>query len=152
MPSKGKALDDNKCDTDDRMISSEVMPTGRSMPWFLMNPEDVDVGSEFYTTRVQANSVDDNGEAYYTLEGTGKTFTICGSKHVPGDYPWHTVVELTGMSMGQREHGDLGEKASMTLVLTGSESYEYTSSFNFGFNNLSTQKNGRSLLKLPERC
>jgi hypothetical protein len=88
-----------------------------------------------YTTAVKANPVDDNGEAYYKLEGTDKTFEIRGTTHIPDNYPQRTVVDLTGMGLGQREYKDPEQESPVTLVITGSESYGYISSINFGPNN-----------------
>ncbi|KAK3376336.1 PLC-like phosphodiesterase [Lasiosphaeria ovina] len=88
-----------------------------------------------YTNRVGANPVDDNGEAYYQLQGTGRTFTIRGTTHIPGSYPMRTVVDLTGMGLGQREYGDPAPEASVTLVITGSEQYGYITSLDFGQQN-----------------
>lgn len=84
-----------------------------------------------YTERVGANSVDDNAEAYFSVEGTDKKFTIRGTTHIPDDYPWRTVVDLSGMGLGQREFGDPAEETSVTVVITGSEEFGYRSSINF---------------------
>ncbi|KAM7183567.1 PLC-like phosphodiesterase, TIM beta/alpha-barrel-containing domain containing protein [Naviculisporaceae sp. PSN 640] len=88
-----------------------------------------------YTTRAGANRKDCNGEAYYRLDGTSKTFTIRGTTRIPDEYPMRTVVDLTGMGLGQREYGDPAPETSVTLVIAGSEQYGYTTSINFGSNN-----------------
>lgn len=180
VPSKGSAPittdPDDVCSAKDRMYSTETMPDGSFMPWYLMDPENAAASSKYYmtivnltpyrfvktsqhsyqfdtfdfddvpsgkarqntltyTSDVGADSVDDNGEAYYSLEGTDKTFEIRGTTHIPDDYPWRTVVDLTGMGLGQREYGDPGEETSVTLVITGSEEYGYITSLSFGANN-----------------
>jgi len=88
-----------------------------------------------YTTNIKANPVDDNGEAYYKLEGTSKTFTIRGTAHIPDTYPMRTVVDLTGMGLGQREYGNPEQEVPVTLVITGSEDYGYITSLGFGQRN-----------------
>ncbi|OAA55282.1 Pectin lyase fold/virulence factor [Niveomyces insectorum RCEF 264] len=87
-----------------------------------------------YTYNVNANPVDDNGEAYYRVDGTDKTFVIRGTTHIPDDYPDRTVVDLTGMGLGQREYKDPGQEIPVTLVITGSEDYGYITSLQFGPN------------------
>jgi hypothetical protein len=88
-----------------------------------------------YTTKVTTNHVDGDGEAYYRLEGTDKTFTIRGATRISDLHPCRTVVDLRGMGLGQREYGKPQQETSVTLVITGSESYGYISSLNFGPNN-----------------
>ncbi|KAM7184344.1 PLC-like phosphodiesterase, TIM beta/alpha-barrel-containing domain containing protein [Rhypophila sp. PSN 637] len=88
-----------------------------------------------YTTRAGANHKDDNGEAYYRLQGTSKTFAIRGTTRIPDSYPWRTVVDLTGMGHGQREYGNPAAETSVTLVITGSEEYGYITSLAYGANN-----------------
>jgi len=88
-----------------------------------------------YTEKVVGNEVDTNGEAYYQLEGTNKKFEIRGTTHIPDNYPRRTVVDLTGMGLGQREYNDPEQEVPVTLVITGSEEYGYIASHKFGANN-----------------
>jgi hypothetical protein len=37
--------------------------------------------------------VDDNGEAYYSIEGTDKAFVVRATTHIPDDYPSRTVFD-----------------------------------------------------------
>ncbi|KAK4224389.1 hypothetical protein QBC38DRAFT_502299 [Podospora fimiseda] len=76
-----------------------------------------------YTENKNRNPVDDNGELYYSLNGTNLTFAIRATTHLndwSGDQYWYrTVVDLTDMGMGQREYGDTQPGVSLTLVITG---------------------------------
>ncbi|KAL8365461.1 hypothetical protein RB595_004326 [Gaeumannomyces hyphopodioides] len=85
-----------------------------------------------YTTRIGANPKDDNGEAYYRIDGTNRKFTIRGTTHIPDDYPMRAVVDLSGMGQPQREYGFPGQEVPVTVVITGSEDYGYISSVAFG--------------------
>ena len=76
--------------------------------------------------------VDDNGEAYYDIEGTDKKFVIRATTHIPDYYPRRTVIDLTGMGMGQREYSDPGSEVPVTLVITGSDDFGFTSSLVHG--------------------
>lgn len=75
--------------------------------------------------------VDDNGEAYYKLEGTDKTFTVRATTHQYDELSCRTVFDLTGMGLGQREYRDPHETSGVTLVITGSETYGYVASITF---------------------
>jgi hypothetical protein len=76
--------------------------------------------------------VDDNGEAYYSIEGTDKTFFVRTTTHIPDDYPSRTVFDLSGMGLGQREYKDPDAESPVTLVITGSDSYGFITSLTFG--------------------
>ncbi|CAK7219716.1 hypothetical protein SBRCBS47491_003942 [Sporothrix bragantina] len=77
------------------------------------------------------SSVDDNAEVYFRLDGTDKTFQVRASTHIPDTHPYRTIFDLTGMGLGQREYKNPYETSSITLVITGSESYGYVTSLNF---------------------
>ncbi|KAK2782279.1 hypothetical protein FQN53_000095 [Emmonsiellopsis sp. PD_33] len=76
--------------------------------------------------------VDINGEAYYSIEGTDKKFTVRATTHIPDYHPERTVFDLTGMGKGQREYKDPEQEASVTLVITGSEKYGFITSLTHG--------------------
>ncbi|KAL4803414.1 PLC-like phosphodiesterase [Aspergillus unguis] len=88
-----------------------------------------------YTQRVGANQVDTNGEAYYSIDGTSKTFTVRATTHIPDDYPRRTVFDLSGMNLGQREYLDPRSEVPVTLVITGSDSYGFMASLTHGKGN-----------------
>ncbi|KLU87058.1 hypothetical protein MAPG_06063 [Magnaporthiopsis poae ATCC 64411] len=176
VDSKGQAPDENQCLPSDEMFSKETMPSGNSMPWHLMGPENAAASTKYYvtivnltpyrfvkdrqhsyqfdvfdfgdvpsgksrqntlvyTTDVKANPVDDNGEAYYSIQGTDKKFTIRGTTHIPDNYPKRAVIDLTGMGQPQREYGFPEQEVPVTLVITGSEEYGYITSVVFGPDN-----------------
>ncbi|KAK1240137.1 hypothetical protein MKX08_007579 [Trichoderma sp. CBMAI-0020] len=85
-----------------------------------------------YTNKAGASAVDDNGEAYYAIDGTDKTFVIRATTHIPDTYPARTVIDLTGMGQGQREYLDPAEQSPVTLVITGSDSYGFITSIKYG--------------------
>ncbi|KAL7783103.1 PLC-like phosphodiesterase [Trichoderma ceciliae] len=85
-----------------------------------------------YTDKLGASDVDDNGEAYYGIDGTNKTFTIRTTTHIPDGNPLRTVIDLTGMGQGQREYLDPAEQSPVTLVITGSDSYGFITSIRYG--------------------
>lgn len=85
-----------------------------------------------YTEDVSANPVDDNGEAYYDIGDTGKKFVVRVTTHIPDTYLHRVVFDLTGMGMGQREYKVPGQEVSVTLVITGSDSYGFITSLSFG--------------------
>lgn len=85
-----------------------------------------------YTAKAGKNAVDDNGEAYYSIQGTSKKFMVRKTTHIPDDYPRRTVFDLSGMGLGQREYSDPGKESSVTLVITGSDSYGFTASLRHG--------------------
>ncbi|KND91669.1 PI-PLC X-box domain-containing protein [Tolypocladium ophioglossoides CBS 100239] len=85
-----------------------------------------------YTERAGANPVDDNGEAYFNIEGTDKRFVIRATTHIPDHYWRRTVVDLSGMGMGQREYLDPGKESPVTLVITGSNDYGFITSIRHG--------------------
>ncbi|ODA83869.1 hypothetical protein RJ55_02385 [Drechmeria coniospora] len=88
-----------------------------------------------YTEKAGTFPVDDNGEAYYSIDGTDKKFTIRATTHIPHAYPRRTVFDLTGMNMGQREYLDPSQEASVTLVITGSNEYGFITSIRHGAGN-----------------
>jgi hypothetical protein len=97
------------------------------------NFQDIPSGKAFQA-RVDYGSgtqVDDNGEIYFAIQGTSKTFEVRTTTHIPGELPYRTVFDLTGMGLGQREYGDPYETSGVTLVITGSEKYGYISSLTF---------------------
>ena len=85
-----------------------------------------------YTSKAGKDPVDDNGEAYYSIDGTDKKFVVRITTHIPDDYPRRTVVDLTGMGLGQREYLDPAKESPVTLVITGSESYGFVASLQYG--------------------
>ncbi|KND86311.1 Killer toxin subunits alpha/beta [Tolypocladium ophioglossoides CBS 100239] len=85
-----------------------------------------------YTERTGANSVDDNGEAYYSIEGTDRKFVIRATTHIPDAHPRRTVIDLSGMGMGQREYLDPEQESPVTLVITGSQDYGFITSIRHG--------------------
>ncbi|OAQ63888.1 phospholipase C-like protein [Purpureocillium lilacinum] len=85
-----------------------------------------------YTRRLTANPKDDNGEAYYSIEGTDKRFAIRATTHIPSRHWRRTVFDLNGMGMGQREYLDPGPESPVTLVITGSNSYGFIASIRYG--------------------
>lgn len=85
-----------------------------------------------YTERAGANPVDTNGEAYFDIEGTDKKFVIRATTHIPDRYERRTVVDLSGMGMGQREYLDPGKESPVTLVITGSNDYGFITSIRHG--------------------
>ncbi|KOS20544.1 hypothetical protein ESCO_005293 [Escovopsis weberi] len=88
-----------------------------------------------YTSRVGANAVDDNGEAYYRIDGTDKTFFVRATTHIPDDNPKRTVFDLSGMGLGQREYSDPATQAPVTLIITGSNDYGFMASIRYGVGN-----------------
>ncbi|OAQ70980.1 phospholipase C-like protein [Pochonia chlamydosporia 170] len=88
-----------------------------------------------YTKNLSKNPVDDGGEAYYTIQGTNKRFEIRARTHIPDSYPRRTIIDLTGMGLGQREYLDPGKETAVTLVITGSDSYGFTASLRHGRGN-----------------
>ncbi|ATY59795.1 LysM domain-containing protein [Cordyceps militaris] len=85
-----------------------------------------------YTFKAGKNPVDDNGEAYYSIQGTNKKFMVRATTHIPDSYPRRTVFDLSGMGLGQREYSDPGKESPVTLVITGSDSYGFTASLRHG--------------------
>ncbi|KKK12535.1 hypothetical protein AOCH_000070 [Aspergillus ochraceoroseus] len=85
-----------------------------------------------YTTAAGKDAVDDNGEAYYSIEGTSKQFVIRATTHIPDTHWRRTVIDLSGMGLGQREYSDPAAETSVTLVITGSESYGFITSLTYG--------------------
>lgn len=92
-----------------------------------------------YASVTQGNAVDTNGEAYYDIEGTDKKFVIRATTHIPDEYPRRIVMDLTGMGLGQREYKVPGQEVSVTLVITGSDSYGFISSLQHGPGNWMNQ-------------
>ncbi|TQV94512.1 hypothetical protein V2A60_005553 [Cordyceps javanica] len=85
-----------------------------------------------YTSKAGKNHVDDNGEAYYSIQGTNKRFMVRATTHIPDDYPRRTVFDLSAMGLGQREYSDPGKESPVTLVITGSDTYGFTASLRHG--------------------
>lgn len=85
-----------------------------------------------YTKQLGKNPKDDGGEAYYTIEGTDKRFQVRARTNIPSDYPRRTILDLSGMGLGQREYLDAGKEAAVTLVITGSDSYGFIASLRHG--------------------
>lgn len=85
-----------------------------------------------YTSKAGKNHVDDNGEAYYSIQGTNKKFMVRTTTHIPDDYPRRTIFDLSGMGLGQREYSDPGKESPVTLVITGSDSYGFRASLRHG--------------------
>ncbi|KAL2820904.1 PLC-like phosphodiesterase [Aspergillus cavernicola] len=88
-----------------------------------------------YTERSGANAVDDNGEAYYSIVGTDKKFVIRATTHIPDRYPRRTVIDLSGMGLGQREYLDPRPEVPVTLVITGSNHHGFMASLTHGRGN-----------------
>lgn len=88
-----------------------------------------------YTDGLGKSAVDDNGEAYYAIDGTDKTFVVRATTHIPDANPARTVIDLTGMGQGQREYLDPAEQAPVTLVIAGSDSYGFITSIRYGAGN-----------------
>ncbi|KAL2809417.1 PLC-like phosphodiesterase [Aspergillus granulosus] len=88
-----------------------------------------------YTTRAGANPVDTNGEAYYSIEGTTSRFVIRATTHIPDRYPRRTVIDLSGMGLGQREYLDPRPEVPVTLVITGSAHHGFMASLTHGEGN-----------------
>ncbi|KAM0247239.1 hypothetical protein ACHAQJ_009924 [Trichoderma viride] len=85
-----------------------------------------------YTNKFGASPVDDNGEAYYAIDGTNQTFTVRATTHIPDANPLRTVIDTSGMDQGQREYLDPAEQSPVTLVITGSDSYGFITSIKYG--------------------
>lgn len=88
-----------------------------------------------YTKEFWKYAGDDGGEAYYSIQGTNKKFEIRKRSRVGENYPRRTIIDLTGMGLGQREYLDPGKKTSVTLVITGSGSYGFQASLRHGQGN-----------------
>lgn len=88
-----------------------------------------------YTERKGANAKDDNGEAYYSIEGTNKKFVIRATTHIPDAHSRRTIIDLSGMGMGQREYLDPAQESPVTLVITGSNDYGFITSIRYGAGN-----------------
>lgn len=92
-----------------------------------------------YTSSAGKNPADTNGEAYYDIEGTDKKFVVRATTHTPDEYPRRIVMDLSGMGLGQREYKVPGQEVSVTLVITGSNSYGFISSLQHGPGNWMSQ-------------
>lgn len=69
------------------------------------------------------------GEAFYTIIGTNKQFSVRSTlPNNKDDKPFRAVFDLTGMGHGQREYTFPAPTSSTTLVITGSDSFGYISS------------------------
>jgi len=91
------------------------------------------------------NFVDTNGFAHYRLEGTDKTFFVHVTTHIPDDHERRVVFDLGGMGMGWRELGFPGERTSVALVITGSETYGYVNSLQL--NNIAWMRSMYGVIK-----
>ena len=85
-----------------------------------------------YTGKPGANPVDTNGEAYYSIEGTDKKFVIRTTTRFPDHYAKRTVIDLSGLRMGQREYLDPATESPVTVVFTGSDDYGFITSLRHG--------------------
>lgn len=85
-----------------------------------------------YTENSGSNPKDDNGEAYYTIEGTSHKFTIRVTTHIPDTYPRRVVFDLSAMGAGQREYKVPEQEVPVTLFITGSASYGFITSLRHG--------------------
>jgi hypothetical protein len=85
-----------------------------------------------HTSRVGANPVDTNGEAYYRIGDTGKKFQVRATTHIPDTYPRRVVFDLSGMGKGQREYKCPEQEVPVTLVITGSNDYGFITSLSHG--------------------
>lgn len=92
-----------------------------------------------YTTKSGKNAKDDNGEAYYSIDGTDKKFVVRCTTHIPDDYPLRTVFDLSGMGQGQREYLDVEKESAVTLVITGSDSHGFVTNLRYGPGNWMSQ-------------
>ncbi|KAK0743969.1 pectin lyase fold/virulence factor, partial [Schizothecium vesticola] len=72
--------------------------------------------------------VDDNGEAYYSIEGTGKTFVIKAVHRIGEKYPYRPRVELSGFGNGATEYTARGPQRAFNLIITGSEKFGFITS------------------------
>ncbi|KFX94292.1 hypothetical protein V490_04414 [Pseudogymnoascus sp. VKM F-3557] len=73
-----------------------------------------------------------NGEAYYSIKGTDKTFIVRCSTNIPNSHPYRTIFDLAGMGLGWREYKNPGRaEVPVTLVITGSNDYGFTASISF---------------------
>lgn len=91
------------------------------------------------------DSTTTNGYANYKLEGTGKTFSVHITTHIPDKYPRRVVFDLGGMGLGWRELGFPGNNANVALVITGSDEYGYLSSLQL--NNANWMRSMYSVIK-----
>ncbi|KAF5659012.1 chitinase [Fusarium heterosporum] len=74
-----------------------------------------------YDIGLGTNEVDDKGEAYYTMEGTSKSFVVQARTNIDDEkHPWRVIWDLQGMDAGQREMKCPGDEIAVTLVITGS--------------------------------
>jgi hypothetical protein len=85
-----------------------------------------------YTEKTGANPVDTNGEAYYNIDGTDKKFVVRATTHIPDTCPRRTVVDLSGMGLGQREYLVPEQETPVTLVITGSNTRGFITSLTHG--------------------
>ncbi|KAK4135446.1 PLC-like phosphodiesterase [Trichocladium antarcticum] len=85
-----------------------------------------------HTGKVGANPIDTNGEAYYRIGDTGKTFVVRATTHIPDTYPRRVVFDLSGMGKGQREYKVPEQEVPVTLVITGSDEYGFVTSLSHG--------------------
>ncbi|KAL5340274.1 PLC-like phosphodiesterase [Aspergillus crustosus] len=88
-----------------------------------------------YKQGATVNQVDTNGEAYYSIEGTSKKFVVRKTTNIPSDHPRRTIIDLTGMGLGQREYLDSRAEVPVTLVITGSDSHGFIASLSHGAGN-----------------
>ncbi|KAM0267389.1 hypothetical protein ACHAPA_005931 [Fusarium lateritium] len=75
----------------------------------------------WYETGPDISEVDDKGEAYYTIEGTDKSFVVQARTNMDDDkHPWRVIWDLQGIDNGQREMKCPDDEVGVTLVITGS--------------------------------
>jgi len=75
---------------------------------------------------------DDAGEAYYSLDGTDKTFALRVKSYIPSSDPRRVVLDLSGMGLGQREYVFPGGETAVSLVITGSNRFGFQASLRHG--------------------
>ncbi|PGG96948.1 hypothetical protein AJ79_09390 [Helicocarpus griseus UAMH5409] len=139
--------DNGQCSPKDKTYSDEDMPDG-------IYEADSSPGSQYitivnltpyrcpqgrarqnlaeYSEDVGDTPVDTNGEAYYKIEGTDKKFSVKATTKIPDKHPRRAVIDLTGMGLGRREYKFPDKRLPVTLVITGSEEYGFTTSLKHG--------------------
>ncbi|KAL2271975.1 hypothetical protein VTJ83DRAFT_1346 [Remersonia thermophila] len=77
---------------------------------------------------------DDKTTATYAVQGANnKQFAVRATRKLAGGHDVRRVtLDLSGMGLGSREYAFPGGQASVTLVVTGSESYGFRSSLRHG--------------------
>ncbi|POR39187.1 Uncharacterized protein TPAR_00621, partial [Tolypocladium paradoxum] len=80
----------------------------------------------------KGNGVDTKAEVYYTIEGTDKKFAVLLRTHIPDMFPLRAIFELSGMGIGAREYRAPMGTVPITLVVTGSDSFGFTTNLRWG--------------------